>query len=248
MNFFRNRIDPGRIPQIGNKFSGIGGIDQYTKLMLHFTDGGIYDDSLFRQPVDTSIMRLINYPGYFGGYAGRFVATTHYLSFFDSTDWYFDGDFTIDAWVRIAALPAGASVKIMLCGQYKDASNYIYFCVRNDGTNNYDWYGTGYNAGTPVAFGLQRPAVKLAINTWYHIAWVRSGNNHLTFQDGVLLGTNEDTDSWPNVDSAFFIGNYGTGTAFWNGWVNEFRVSKGIARWTANFTPPVAPYTRKQWD
>jgi hypothetical protein len=27
-----------------------------------------------------------------------------------------------------------------------------------------------------------------------------------------------------------------------NGWLDEFRISKGIARWTSNFTPPTAPY------
>jgi hypothetical protein len=28
-----------------------------------------------------------------------------------------------------------------------------------------------------------------------------------------------------------------------NGWLDEIRISKGIARWTSNFTPPSAPYT-----
>lgn len=28
-----------------------------------------------------------------------------------------------------------------------------------------------------------------------------------------------------------------------NGWLDELRISKGIARWTANFTPPAGPYT-----
>jgi hypothetical protein len=28
----------------------------------------------------------------------------------------------------------------------------------------------------------------------------------------------------------------------WGGWLDEIRVSKGIARWTANFTPPASPY------
>ena len=30
--------------------------------------------------------------------------------------------------------------------------------------------------------------------------------------------------------------------ASWNGWIDELRVSKGIARWTADFTPPTAAY------
>ena len=29
-----------------------------------------------------------------------------------------------------------------------------------------------------------------------------------------------------------------------DGWLDEVRVSKGIARWTANFTPPTSEYTK----
>jgi hypothetical protein len=30
---------------------------------------------------------------------------------------------------------------------------------------------------------------------------------------------------------------------YFNGWIDEVRISKGIARWTSNFTPPTAPYS-----
>jgi hypothetical protein len=30
--------------------------------------------------------------------------------------------------------------------------------------------------------------------------------------------------------------------SFFAGWMDELRISKGIARWTANFTPPTEPY------
>ena len=39
------------------------------------------------------------------------------------------------------------------------------------------------------------------------------------------------------------IGRYGeNGSAYMNGWIDEFRFSKGIARWTTNFTPPTSAY------
>ena len=38
------------------------------------------------------------------------------------------------------------------------------------------------------------------------------------------------------------IGANSDGTRPLNGWLDEFRISKGIARWTSNFTPPTQEY------
>lgn len=43
--------------------------------------------------------------------------------------------------------------------------------------------------------------------------------------------------------SKFNIGTYsGTAGGYLTGYVDEFRVSNGIARWTGNFTPPSLQY------
>jgi hypothetical protein len=34
------------------------------------------------------------------------------------------------------------------------------------------------------------------------------------------------------------------GSNYFNGWIDEVRISKGIARWTSNFTPPTQPYDK----
>jgi hypothetical protein len=55
-----------------------------------------------------------------------------------------------------------------------------------------------------------------------------------------------------NVASVLYVGNIPTNTLF--GHIDEFRISKGIARWTADFTPPLTAYgsevfmtTNKGW-
>jgi hypothetical protein len=47
----------------------------------------------------------------------------------------------------------------------------------------------------------------------------------------------------PNSSVTLKIGTqWDASCMYWNGYIDEFRISKGIARWTSNFTPPTAPY------
>jgi hypothetical protein len=121
--------------------------------------------------------------------------------------------------------------------------NYIVFQLRdNAGVETWKW--TVVSAGTSIIFSEQFTA--LTTNIWYHIALVRSGNNFLIFQNGSQVGsTVVDSDAVPDFAYPLEIGRYGGLSAgqYLNGWLDEFRVSKGVARWTSNFTPPAAPYS-----
>ncbi len=46
----------------------------------------------------------------------------------------------------------------------------------------------------------------------------------------------------PDISASLEIGGY-VGIYYLNGWLDEFRVSKGVARWTSSFTSPSAAYT-----
>lgn len=85
----------------------------------------------------------------------------------------------------------------------------------------------------------------IAIDTWYHIALVRNGNNWHLFLDG-------DEKAMETIDYTLFSGTSparigvivaaSTFVNYFNGFIDELRVSNGIARWTSNFTPPSAAY------
>jgi hypothetical protein len=64
------------------------------------------------------------------------------------------------------------------------------------------------------------------------------------YQDGVAIksGTFSGSIGAQTVDLDIGAGHTLPGQGF-NGYIDELRISKGIARWTANFTPPAAPYT-----
>ncbi len=82
--------------------------------------------------------------------------------------------------------------------------------------------------------------------TWYHVAAVRTGNAMKLFVAGSQLAGDEDVTGDDICQSTDFLqigSNWQETTgSFLNGHVAMFRISKGIARWTANFTPPPYPY------
>ena len=81
-------------------------------------------------------------------------------------------------------------------------------------------------------------------NTWYHIALDRNGSNWYMFIDGVqLAAAYSASNTFNNATGQLNVGaGYSPVGDFLNGWLDEFRISKGIARWTANFTPPTVAY------
>jgi hypothetical protein len=87
----------------------------------------------------------------------------------------------------------------------------------------------------------------MVINTWYHIAVTRSSHEFRGFVDGTQVGSTVIRSA-----SSLWIAGYGmaiggaetsSGTAAnFNGYIDDFRITKGVARYTANFTPPAAPF------
>ena len=87
------------------------------------------------------------------------------------------------------------------------------------------------------------------LNQWYHIAVVRTGGVIKMFVDGVQLGADDTSVASRALrDSAAPLTICGdarsAGGNDFRGYADELRISKGVARWTANFTPPAAAYTR----
>jgi hypothetical protein len=177
----------------------------------------------------------------FGGASGLFDGTGDGLSVPDSADWYFGtGEFTIDCWVRFNALPASGAYVTFLRQGSDDTHLWIYHVYNNLGT--YQIQFAVLNGGVIINTIQNSPG--LSTNTWYHMAVVRNGNNFMLFQDGTQIGsTVTDSDEIQDIGAVLTIADHPTAPEDLNGWLDEVRISKGVARWTSGFTPPVAAYT-----
>jgi hypothetical protein len=127
------------------------------------------------------------------------------------------GDYTVDLWVRFNAFNTNTS---LFNGE---------FTLQIDGSNRVAVYD--YTFGTLVT-----GTTVLTTGTWYHVAVTRSGGNTRLFLNGTQEGSTNGTSA-DYVNAA--VQTIGDGI---DGWIDEFRVLKGTAAWTANFTPPTTPY------
>lgn len=179
----------------------------------------------------------------FGSSSALFDGTNDYISIPDSDDFnYGSGDFTIDFWINPTVLNIGVNQAAMFYYQTVDSSNYVHTFFRSSTEIDFIVVSGG---STIVDYVYTFSAISLS--TWTHVALVRSGASLYCFINGVsatpTINTAIGSTSMPDLAAIIEIGRETSGTNYFNGYLDEFRVSKGIARWKTTFTPPTSKYT-----
>jgi hypothetical protein len=153
------------------------------------------------------------------------------LTVASTSDFAFPGDFTVDVWIR----------------RTSPSTSYPYiFDFRPTGSEPwpalYLHSGDSYKLQYHVNAAVRITGGAISTNTWYHIALVRSGSTTTLYLDGVSQGTWTDSTSF--AASPLRIGGYSNSNGYgFSGYLDEFRISKGVARWSSDFTPPARPYS-----
>ncbi|HQQ61378.1 MAG TPA: DUF2341 domain-containing protein, partial [Kiritimatiellia bacterium] len=154
-----------------------------------------------------------------------------YVEIADSADFDFgDGDFTVDWWEYRTAATEGASSFVrddrnpepLLLGCYSGGMLYVLMSS-----------GTGWDIANLQSMGTA------TLNQWVHLAVSRRGNTFYAFKNGQQTATWSSSAALAEGNAAPKIGGR-HGTLFMTGYMDEFRITKGQALWTANFTPPGA--------
>ena len=97
--------------------------------------------------------------------------------------------------------------------------------------------------GKPAVYGaVMLNGVSNAIDSiWHHYALSREGGTFRLFIDGVLVDTK--TNASAITFEGATIGNIASYEYKWTGYIDELRIIRGMALYTADFTPPTAPLT-----
>jgi hypothetical protein len=164
-----------------------------------------------------------------------------FVSFADHADFTLgSSDFCIEAWIRGASLSNQFNP---IAGHWNPTGNQRAWLLYYNSTLGGIQFFYSTNGGTPTVntFG----AVTLQTGVWYHVAASREGANLRLFVNGIQRNTthNIGTSSIHDSNTTLKIGA-GSTSEFWNGWIDEFRMTVGVPRVTQNFTPPRGPFSR----
>ena len=227
-------------------------------LLLHGegSDGSsaFYDSSGFAAPI-TAVgpAQLSAATSRFGATSMLFDGRSSYLSAPASTNYQFDSlDFTLEGWVFPLSYGAGSnsakSTVMSTAGGYSLSGNtngtFKVFLDANGVVRVEIGPRGGYN-NFAIGSTLKAPLVQ-----WTHVAVSRVGSNISLYVNGVfsgkinVLGTPlHVADSYPlligasrSYEDPFAVGD------FFDGYIDELRITPLIGRYTAGFIPPVLAF------
>ncbi len=217
-----------------------GGNDSYTKLLLHMNGANgsvaVPDDSGSAHVLTVNgNAQISTAKSKFGGASGYFDGSGDYLERANHADFQFgSGDFTIDFWIYPLATAAYNGVVTFW---HPNANNGDWRLYLLSGSIVFDIYDEG-NGGKNISAAL-------STNVWTHVAAVKDGSLMRLFINGTLQASVAPTSSW-NLNSTSSVlrvaAVYVLGMDYFNGYLDEVRISKGIARWTSDFMPPNQEY------
>lgn len=214
--------------------------DTQTVLLLHF-EGAHNSTSFVDSSPSTKFVAangnaaLTTNIQKFGLCAGIFDGTGDYLSVAASTDFNFgSGAFTVEGWTRqasgtsfglVGSWSASTSTQAWFLG--REGNNLVFRCYDSGGTLRELVIAQTWSAGT-----------------WYHIAADRAADGTLRiYRDGVVVASSAFAHTIRTISQPLTVGALGGSSTYdMNGYIDEVRLSKGVARYQGTFTPATSAF------
>jgi hypothetical protein len=181
-------------------------------------------------------------PGTTYSYSSYFNGTSSYLGVASNAIFGFGvGDFTIELWVYPLSQGGHGNSNNDCLMDFRNASGTAVAAgtlyISSSGTG-VQWYVNGANRITGTA---------ISSNTWTHISVVRISGSTKMYFNGVQVGSTY-TDSNSYITAPLWIGQFndGAGAGWFNGYISNLRIVKGVGVYTGAFTPPTSPLTVTQ--
>lgn len=146
-------------------------------------------------------------------------------------------NYTAECFIRPATV---ASLRMVVARRElsSDARGWFMY-IGADGSINF----AGYSLPNVVCIALSSAASVVAVNTWAHVAIVRNAGVWDLYYEGNSVASDTESAVIGANARPLLIGRQASNTSRdFNGHIDEFRITDGVARYTANFTPPTVAF------
>ena len=202
------------------------------ELLTNFTNAGIIDNAMMIDLETVGTAQISTAQSKFGGSSMYFAG--------GSTGWLYSNQ------IAGSSGRLGATYTIEMFLRVSNVTSFSTFFrtnVSSTGNNTILWRVGGGDLffdslNSDNATTTRISGGGLSVNTWYHIAVSASQNSGKMFVNGVQVGSTVTFNPSSLIADGLLIGELGSAS----GYIDELRITKGVARYTANFTPPTAPF------
>jgi hypothetical protein len=194
-----------------------------TALLCNFTNAGIYDGTMISNFETAGDSKVSSTQSKFGGSAMFFDGTGDYIAAQASPDWALGSNCTVECWIHPTSAPGTARV---INNGVSGSGIDIYYSSGRIG-----FCDAGYTTAT------------LPLNTWTHIACVLNNGTMKIYFNGVSQALNSTTTGFNlTATAALWVGGISGYSQFFQGYLDDVRITKGFARYTTDFTVPTRAF------
>jgi hypothetical protein len=208
-----------------------------TSLLLSMTNGAIFDNAMMNDletvgdaKISTSVKKYGTGSLLFDGNDLLLAPHTPNMNFGS-------GDFTIEAWVY-RTNESGTNNNIFQKG-ITTSSNFQLNLSINPSNQLFSFYSTDGSSVTSIG----TTSTTIPQTTWTHVAVSRSGNTWRYFINGTLETTTTAAVTLFTGTGLVSVGANPEANSGFYGYIDDLRVTRGYARYTASFTPPTAAFS-----
>lgn len=181
----------------------------------------------------------------FGGKSAYFDGIFDKLTIPNNSAFHFgSGDYTVEAWLYVPQINTQGGGGFFSHAQNMSGFENRQFSFSVNSTGLALQFSTNGVSYQSITFSTSLPS-----NQWIHVAFARASGTLRAFVDGTQIGTSQSNNATYFTSPApICVGASGQFVAQgeeyldFEGYIDELRITKGVARYTANFTPPTAPF------
>jgi hypothetical protein len=212
-----------------------------TSFLANFTNAGIIDNAEMNNLETVGNAQISTAQSKFGGGSMLFDGNGDALFVPPSQNPNFgSGNFTIEFWIYYNSL---TGFQTIISNGYTTTVTNGWVVQTGNGDGKINFYRLVAPSNAFLIAADAGPSISTGV--WYHIAIVRNGTTTTIYRDGTSVGSATDTTEYTATAANFYVGggsNTGFNNYYLNGYIDDLRITKGFARYTANFTPPTAPF------